>query len=147
MQVFFSDTVQPSENDLLIQVKISDELTPLVDGNPVNSIGLKHHNFLLPEFDDHGNMIIVTAGQNSLDLGPQVLSVEQKEISSFGNVYKLCLSHRVLTIIVLLGHRFEHELTLLLLIICHIFDPTFPLLILQLVGKLKNKVLALSIEA
>ena len=68
--------MQLPHRDLLIQIEVCDILLPVVDSNSMHLIRLEHHQILLLQLDDHTNVVEVTHSEESLKLGPEVLSPE-----------------------------------------------------------------------
>lgn len=77
MGLWFPDVLQLSKSDFSVEIKKLDVLFPAVDGDTVHLIRLEDHEFLIFEFYDHGDVIEVTIGENSLQFGAEVFGIEK----------------------------------------------------------------------
>lgn len=89
-------------------------------------IRLKDHYFLLLQLHNHGHMIEVAISQYSLEFSSQILSIEQKYISSFRFLQKLPLSKHILLVIYKFIHSLQHYFIFLAMEVKHVLDHILP---------------------
>lgn len=99
LNISFFYVFQFSDCDFLVQIKILNVLSPVVDWDSVHLIGLKHHEVIFSKFYYHSYMVEFAVCYESLELSASIFGVKEQDVSGFSCLNELLFGDCIFWII------------------------------------------------